>query len=38
VLNDLEVDDRSALSIGHLEGVHQSISLMIPAAVDPSDN
>jgi hypothetical protein len=38
VLNDLEVDDHSVLNIGHLEGVYQSISLMIPPAVDPSDN
>jgi hypothetical protein len=37
-LNDLEVDDPSALNIGHVENVRRSVSSMISAAVDPDDS
>jgi hypothetical protein len=37
-LNDVEVDDPSALNIDHVEDARRSVSSMVPAAVDPDDS
>jgi hypothetical protein len=37
-LNGPELEDLSGLNIGQVEDVHRSISLMVPAAVDPDNS
>jgi hypothetical protein len=37
-LNDLEVDDPSALNVGCVDDVRRSVSSMVPAAVGANDS